>query len=488
MMNQKWISILMVGSLLTGAGGTYATMTWLDEKEQVDIQSEGNLNRSDRPASTENIENGNMEKVVRAYQLIKGSYVEEVQDDKLIEGAIQGMLTTLKDPYSVYMNKETAKQFNDTLESSFEGIGAEVSMVEGKIVIVSPFKDSPAEKAGIKPNDQILQVDGESVDGLNLYQTTLKIRGEKGTTVKIELMRHGLKEPIVVSVKRDDIPQITVYSKVKKQADKNIGYMEITSFSKDTAADFKKQLNELEKKEIDGLVLDVRGNPGGLLDSVRDILKEFVTKEKPYVQIEKRNGEKDPFFTTLEKDKPYPVAVLIDKGSASASEILAGALQEAENYPLVGEKTFGKGTVQQAVPMGDGSNIKLTLFKWLTPDGNWIHNKGIQPDVEVKQSALFQLHPLQLTESLKKDMNNEQVKNVQMILSSLGYEPGRADGYFNSSTETAVKAFQQEKDLSANGKVDDKTARALEQTVLNEQKKEKNDLQLQAALKYIAQK
>lgn len=483
-MDRKWIALLMTGSLLTGAGATYGAITWTTEKDKVSVQSESNPN--EEPVVEVATEEGNMEKVVQAYQLIKGNYVEEVGEEQLIEGAIQGMLTTLDDPYSVYMDKETAKQFSEALDSAFEGIGAEVSMVDGKIIIVSPFKDSPAEKAGIKPNDQILKVDGESVEGLNLLETTIKIRGKKGTSVKLELMRQGLKEPITVSVKRDEIPQITVYSKVKKVNKKSIGYIEITSFSKDTASEFNKQLKDLEKKEINGLVLDVRGNPGGLLESVQDILKEFVSKEKPYVQIEKRNGEKEPFYTTLEKDKPYPVAVLIDKGSASASEILAGALKEAEDFTLIGEKTFGKGTVQQAVPMGDGSNIKLTLFKWLTPDGNWIHKKGIEPDVEVTQSDLFQTHPLQLTEPLKKDMNNEQVKSAQQILTSLGYEPGRMDGYYSDSTETAVKAFQQENDLKVDGNIEDKTAAALEQAVIKELKKEKNDLQLQAALKIIA--
>jgi carboxyl-terminal processing protease len=486
-MNRKWMALLMTGSLLTGAGATYGAMTWTAEKDKASVQSKSEVESNTKPVKEVVMEEESMEKVMQAYQLIKGNYVEKVGAEQLIEGAIQGMLTTLDDPYSVYMDKETAKQFSEALDSAFEGIGAEVSMVDGKIVIVAPFKDSPAEKAGIKPNDQILKVDGESVEGLDLLQTTIKIRGKKGTSVKLELMRQGLKDPITVSVKRDEIPQITVYSKVKKVNDKPIGYMEITSFSKETASEFEKQLKELEKKEIKGLVLDVRGNPGGLLESVQDILKEFVSKEKPYVQIEKRNGEKEPFYTTLEGDKPYPVAVLIDKGSASASEILAGALKEAEDFTLIGEKTFGKGTVQQAVPMGDGSNIKLTLFKWLTPDGNWIHKKGIEPDVEVTQSDLFQTHPLQLKEPLKKDMNNEQVKNAQQILTSLGYEPGRMDGYYSDSTEIAVKAFQKENDLKVDGSIDDKTAAALEQAVIKELKKEKNDLQLQAALKIIAQ-
>ncbi len=486
-MKQRWIALLIIGSLLTGAGGTYTAMAWMGGTTPVavELETETEVPLQDTSEEVTVQDSGKMDKVAQAYQLIKGSYVEEVKEEQLIEGAIQGMLTSLKDPYSVYMNQELSKQFNEALEPSFEGIGAEVSIVDGKIVIVAPFKDSPAEKAGIKPKDQILKVNGESVEGLDLYETTVKIRGKKGTTVKLEILRQGLKEPLVIQVKRDEIPQITVHSKVKKQGGKSIGYMEITTFSKETAADFSKQLKSLEKKNIDGLIVDVRNNPGGLLESVQDILKEFVSSEKPYVQIEKRNGERDKFYTTLEKEKPYPVAVLIDKGSASASEILAGALKEAEGYTLIGEKTFGKGTVQQAVSMGDGSNIKLTLYKWLTPDGNWIHNKGIKPDLAVQQSELFQLHPVQNTDPLEKDMNNEQVKNVQLILSNIGYEPGRTDGYFNSGTETAVKAFQMENELPANGKVDEKTARVLEQKVMDEQKKDKNDLQLLAAYKFI---
>ena len=296
-MNQKWMALLMTGALLTGAGGTYAAMTWKAAEEEVPMQLQSQTITETvsnlQPEKNPTIQEANMDKVAQAFQLIKGSYVEDVQEEQLVEGAIQGMLTTLDDPYSVYMDQETAKQFNDMLDSSFEGIGAEVSMVDGKTIIVAPFKESPAEKAGIKPNDQILSVDGISVDGLDLYETTLKIRGEKGTTVELEIMRQGLKDPIKITVKRDEIPQITVYSKVKKQDGKSIGYMEITSFSEETAKEFKKQLKELEEKQIEGLVLDVRGNPGGFLESVQEILEEFVEKDKPYVQIEKRNGERE---------------------------------------------------------------------------------------------------------------------------------------------------------------------------------------------------
>jgi carboxyl-terminal processing protease len=483
-MKSKWIALMMVGSLLTGAGGTYAGMQWFGQTEG-NSALEQTLMEKDTVVTNQS-DTAQLEKVNQAYELILSRYVEQVDNEMLVEGAIQGMLSALEDPYSVYMNKETAQQFSQALESSFEGIGAEVGMVDGKIVIISPFKNSPAEKAGIKPNDEILKVDGESVEGLDLNKATLKIRGKKGTKVKLEIARKGLKEPLTISVTRDEIPLETIHASVKKLDGKEIGYIEITSFSQETAADFKDELRELEKKDIEGLIIDVRGNPGGLLVSVEDILKEFVTKEKPFIQIESRSGEKERHFSNLAEKKEYPVAVLINKGSASASEILAGALKEAAGYQLVGETTFGKGTVQQAVPMGDGSNIKLTLFKWLTPDGNWIHKKGIKPDVEIKQPAIFDTHPLQVEESLKEDMNNEQVKNAQEILAGLGFATGRTDGYFSAETTTAVKAFQQNNKLQPTGKIDAKTAAKLEEEAVKEMKKEKNDIQLQTALRLIA--
>ncbi|WP_066387437.1 S41 family peptidase [Neobacillus mesonae] len=481
-MNRKGIALLMTISLLAGAGGTYAGMQLLDNKSS---ELEEAMNPKSITVTSDGASGDNLDKVEQAYDLILKRYVEKVDEQKLVEGAIQGMLSVLKDPYSVYMDKETSKQFTQTLESSFEGIGAEVGMVDGKIVIISPFKNSPAEKSGIKPNDQILKVDGKSVEGLDLNKATMKIRGKKGTFVKLEIARKGLKDPLEIKVKRDEIPLETVHSDVKMQDGKKIGYLEVTSFSENTAADFKKELKALENDDIKGLIIDVRGNPGGLLISVEEILKELVPKDKPYVQIQERTGEKRRFFSTISEKKDYPILVLANKGSASASEILAGALQEAAGYKIVGETTFGKGTVQQALEMEDGSNVKLTLYKWLTPDGNWIHKKGIKPDVEIAQPAIFSTHPLQIEEPLTEDMNNEQVKNAQEILAGLGFAPGRKDGYFNSETTTAVKGFQQYNDLPATGEIDEVTASKLEEAVVAEMKKQKNDMQLQTALRLI---
>ncbi|NUK29747.1 peptidoglycan-binding protein [Parageobacillus sp. VR-IP] len=480
-MKKQTTAILMVLSMLVGAGGTYAGM----QLAQPDAKSDVSLvipNKDTASASDEE-----MKKVQQAYELIKSRYVEKVDDDKLIEGAIQGMISTLNDPYSVYMDEETSQQFTQSLDSSFEGIGAEVSMIDGKVTIVAPIKNSPAEKAGLKPNDQILKVNGESLEGLDLYEAVLKIRGKKGTTVQLDILRPGVKEVIKVKVVRDEIPIETVYDSVETYNGKKVGYLEVTSFSENTAQDFKKKLSKLEAEHIDGLIIDVRGNPGGYLQSVEEILKQFIPKDKPYVQIEERNGDKQRFYSDLTKKKPYPITVLIDKGSASASEILAGAMKEAGGYKLVGETSFGKGTVQQAIPMGDGSNIKLTLYKWLTPDGHWIHKKGIKPDVEVKQPDYFHVSPLHIEKTLAFDMNNEQIKNAQQMLKGLGFDPGRTDGYFSKKTEAAVKAFQKANKLPQTGKIDKNTAEVLQAKIMDAIRNKDHDVQLKTAMKVLFQ-
>ncbi len=473
-------------SLLVGAGGTYAGMTFLEDEERPSvIQSELGQNLASGDGNSADIED--VEKIEKTMDLISDRYVEDVDQDQLVEGAIQGMIDTLEDPYSVYMDKETANQFTQSLDSSFEGIGAEVSMVDGKVTIVAPFKDSPAEKAGLKPNDQILKVDGKSISGLDLYEAVLKIRGEKGSVVTLEVNRPGVTGNLSIDVKRDEIPIETVYSDMIEKAGKKIGVLEVTSFSENTADDFKKQLKQMEDKGIDGLVIDVRGNPGGYLESVEAMSRLIIPDDKPFVQIENRDGKKDRFFSTLKSKKDYPIVGLIDGGSASASEILAGALKEAGGYELVGQKSFGKGTVQQAIPMDDGSNIKLTLFKWLTPDGNWIHKKGIKPTVEVKQPEYFYANPIQLEEGqvLEYDMNSEQIKNAQVMLKGLGFDPGRTDGYFSKQTETAVKAFQERNDLKSDGKIEEKTSAKLQEKTVESIKEQKNDLQLQTAVKML---
>jgi len=434
------------------------------------------------PATKMSIDDEQYEKMLRAYKLIASNYVEKIDEEQLAEGAIKGMLAELKDPYSVYMDKKASEQFEQSLDATFQGIGAEVSEVDGKIVIVAPFKNSPAEKAGIRPNDQIVAVDGKEVAGLRVFEVVDKIRGKQGTKVKITILRSGSDKQVTFTITRDEIPLETIHSSIKEVNGKDIGYIEITQFSEKTAKDFKTALTNLEKQNVAGLILDVRGNPGGLLSSVEDILDTLLPKDKPYIQIQDRQGKTEKFYTTLAKKKQYPIVVLIDRGSASAAEILAAAMRDAGGYKLIGEDSFGKGTVQQAVSLGDGSEIKMTFFKWLTPNGKWIHRDGIAPDVAVDQPKYFYQNPLHLKEDLSKNDNSELVKTAQEALIANGFAPGRNDGYFDEQTEVSVKAFQRSANLSVTGTVNQETAEKMQTNIAQMIKDEKNDLQLKAAL------
>nr|WP_255220234.1 S41 family peptidase [Terribacillus saccharophilus] len=465
--------IAIIVALVVGAGGSYAFTSYLDKK------GTGTQSASEDTSNLTEVEN--------AYQLIKDNALAKPDAQQLQDGAIQGMLETLDDPYSSFLDEESSTQLNQQLESSFEGIGAEVSMVDKQVTIVAPIKDSPAEDAGLRPNDQVLEVDGDSLQGLDLQEAVNKIRGEKGTTVTLSVKRPGVSEELKIDVTRDEIPVETVYADTKEVDGKKAGVLEITSFSESTADEFKTALDKLEQEGIEGLTIDVRGNPGGILTTVEDILKNFVTSDKPYLQIEDKNGEKQEFHTELKEKKDYPINVLIDEGSASASEILAGAMNQAGDYELIGKTTFGKGTVQQTVPLENESMLKLTLYKWLTPNGDWIHEKGIKPTVEVNQPEYFYSSPIQLDENEKLTFNdnNDKIKNLQIMLDGLGYDPSRKDGYFNEKTETAVKQFQQDNDLQASGEVNQETADLLQTKIIEQVRDGKHDNQMDKALQQL---
>ncbi|HET7626951.1 MAG TPA: S41 family peptidase [Bacillales bacterium] len=485
------ITLMLIASLLIGAGGTYFGMSLFAASSgqgtsEGHRQIESEENGGGKKAPEDNESKVSFEKVKRAYELITKNYYKEVDGDELINGAIQGMIDSLDDRFSVYMDPEAARQFTQSLSSSYQGIGAEVSMVNGIVTIMSPFKGSPADKAGLRANDQIISINGKSITGLDLYEAVQKIRGKKGTTVTLGIKREGSDEIMKVKVTRGEIPIETVHKDTVKKDGKVYGIIQITSFSEGTADEFHEALDALESQGIAGLVIDVRGNPGGYLGSVTKIADELIPNDEPIVQVVDRNGNKKRYFSNLEEKKEYPIVGLINGGSASAAEILSGALQEAGGYKLVGTKSFGKGTVQTEFNVGKG-RLKLTIMKWLTPDGHWIHKKGLKPDISVKQPEYFYAHPITVEkgETLAYNENNDKVKNAQIMLEGLGFETGREDGYFGKQTVTAVKAFQNENGLSATGKIDKKTAKMLDQKILQAVDKKKNDLQLQTALGYL---
>lgn len=434
-------------------------------------------------------ESDEMGLIEEAYDLIDAHYVEGVEEGQLLEGAIQGMLDTLEDPYSSYMNAEAMEKFTEQIESSFQGIGAEVSIVDGKVTIISPIKNSPAEKSGLRSNDQILKVDDESLEGLDLNEAVSKIRGEKGSEVVLLIERKGNTKPIEYTLVRDDIPIETVYEEMKTIDGKKTGVIQITSFSETTADEFTEALNSLEDDGMEGLVIDVRGNPGGLLDAIEEMLQHFIPSDIPYLQVEDGNGEKDKYYTNLKEKKTYPINVIVDEGSASASEILAVAMKEV-GYDIIGETTFGKGTVQQAVPIGEEegqSTVKLTFYKWLSPEGNWIHDKGVKPTVKQKQPDYYYTSPIQMEDTLKFDQTDEQIKHAQVMLKGLGFDPEREDGYFDKATKKTVEAFQKDQKLSVTGEINEETAGAIEGQILEKIRNEEDDLQMQKALDVLYQ-
>ncbi|MCP3031406.1 peptidoglycan-binding protein [Halobacillus sp. A1] len=489
----RYVAIIVGLALLLGAAGSYVGMQYFGvssndnagQSANVEKEAENfaDLSEDEQKSFIEGLSGDtDIEKVEQAYQMIQENSLIEAEDNQLIEGAIEGMLDTLDDPYSTYMDKETMEQFDQSIESSFQGIGAEVSMVDEKVTIVAPIKGSPAEEAGLKPNDQILEVDGESVEGLDLYDAVSKIRGEKGSEVTLTIERPGSSDSLEIDLVRDDIPLETVYKDTKTVDGKKAGIIEITSFSEKTSKEFEDALSELEEENIEGLVIDVRGNPGGLFTDVQEILEQFITDEQPYVQVEDSAGEKSEYRSNLQDMKDYPITVLQDEGSASASEILSAAMNEAGGYDIVGTKSFGKGTVQQTMPMGDGSTIKLTLYKWLTPEGNWIHEKGVEPTVEVKQPEYFYTNPVEIEEELSYDDNAEQIENVQIMLEGLGYEPGRTDGYFSKETEAAVSEFQADQGLETSGKVNEETGGKIQELIIEQVRSGENDQQMDKAI------
>lgn len=475
--------------MVTMIASALVTMTLADQW----IQHEDNRSSSAVVAAAAADDGGNrlnadeLAKLNAVLELIETKYYENVEREELLDGAVSGMMSALDDPYSVYMEKDVAQHFSESIEGSFTGIGAEVTTEDGKIIVVSPIKGSPAERSGLLAKDVLISVNGVSLNGLNLQDAVTKIRGPKGTKAKIVVQRSGFSEPIQLVLIRDDIDVETVYGTMRPDG---IGVIEIRQFSLNTAKRFKEELEKLENQGMKGLVMDVRNNPGGVLPIVVEISQLMMKEGSTVVQVEYRDGKREKTLAKGGSQKDYPIAVLTNKGSASASEILAGALQEAAGATVIGEQSFGKGTVQVSYnkALGDGSLVKMTIAKWLTPNGNWIHQKGITPNQIVEPPDMFTVARMNVQEPLKLDSFSEQVRSAQIMLHGLGFEPKREDGYFDEETVAAVKRFQSENRLTMTGEIDAKTAAALEQAVVKWIQNKENDAQLLEAVKAVSRK
>ncbi len=311
-------------------------------------------------------------------------YNEELNNQELIFSALKGMFEEIEDIYTSFQEPQDAEAFLDQLSNEYEGVGMSIDLIDDQVIIVSPFVDSPAEKAGLKPNDIIIKVDDEDIAGLTVNQIVNKIKGPADTTVKITVDREG--EILDFDVIREFILYESVQHKIINEGNKQIGYIQVITFAVDTYSEFEEAANTMVEEEVDGLIIDLRSNPGGYLEIVIGMISLFTEEATPALLIETADGTQEKYRTAangLLKD--FETVVLINKGSASASEIMAGALQDYGIAKIIGEISFGKGTIQQLQEFDDGSLFKYTIAKWLTPNARDINGIGITPDKIVEQ-------------------------------------------------------------------------------------------------------
>jgi len=345
--------------------------------------------------------------------IIKKSYVEEVDTKKLIYGAINGMLSSL-DPHSSFMPPETYKELKIDTKGAFGGLGIEISVKDGILTVISPIEDTPAFKAGIKAGDQILRIDEKFTKDLNINEAVKRMRGQKGTKVTLTIMREGFERPKEFSLMRDIIQVKSVRSRM---LDNGYGYVRIAQFQEKTDDDLSKALQSLQedgKKPLSGLVLDLRNDPGGLLDQAVRVADHFVSDGLIVYTEGREKDSKMQFSASKGKKEPnYPIVVLINSGSASASEIVAGALQDHKRAIVMGTQSFGKGSVQTIIPLSDQSGLRLTTARYFTPKGRSIQAKGITPDITVERLELPKETAKKDSFLREKDLENHfEVKGV----------------------------------------------------------------------------
>lgn len=363
---------------------------------------------------------------------LKSDYygTKTVNERELTYDAIRGTLHALGDPFTRFMDPDSYKKMREENEGNFTGIGAQLETnKKGEVFIKEPLPDTPAMRAGVKTNDVILAVDGKPIKNLDILDVVKLIRGKADTKVKLTLMRPGQKKPIIKVIVRKLVPFLMVKSRMADEKAK-IGYIRLYMFNEKSDEQFDTAMSELEKQHIKGLVLDLRGNPGGLLTVAVDIGSRFI-ESGPVVIIQERGGQKNPMYVEEDKHnhRRYPLAVLVDKQSASASEIVSGAIKDDGVGTLVGATTFGKGRVQTILPLPDGSAVAITTAKYLTPKGTDIHKKGIAPDVAVEAADNMDI--------TDPKTDNQLAAAIDVVKVKMGLLPKSALDRYEKAAKTA---------------------------------------------------
>lgn len=351
----------------------------------------------------------------QALELIKRNYVENPDTRELIFGALKGMVSSL-DPHSSFMPPKAYKEMDMDIRGEFQGVGIQIGMKNSQLTVIAPIEGTPADRAGIAAGDKIIKIDDEWTKDMTIEDAVDKMRGPKGTSVRLMILREGWDKPKEFTIVRD---VIKVQSVKARMLDNEIGYIKIIQFQAQTADELEAALKTLEAKGVKKLVIDLRNDPGGLLESSVEVSSMFLPKNKLVVYIQGRNASdrKDFLSTGPDSYRQYPMVVLVNAGSASASEIVAGAMQDSKRAVIVGTQTFGKGSVQTVFPLEGGAGLRLTTAKYYTPSGRSIQNVGITPDIEVKLPEVKEpkegesVHVLVREKDLERHLKNETIKD-----------------------------------------------------------------------------
>lgn len=372
---------------------------------------------SNKTTTSETVKDIDFEPFWDVWDKVQTRFVRRPADQQqMFYGAIQGMVASLGDPYSVYFTPEIAKQFQEELDGTFSGIGAEVGMKNARVIVIAPLPESPAEAAGLRAGDYIAEINGKSTEGLTVEEAVKQIRGPQGTKVDLTLVREGVKVPVKISIIRKTIELKSVTHQILPG---NVLLMTITSFNDQTLPQFNQAITVALDKNVKGIIVDLRNNPGGFFDGAIAVASEWLDPNTVVVaERGKGDGPRKEFFSTgTHRLRGIPTAVLINGGSASASEIVAGALQDQNKAKLIGEKSFGKGSVQEYEELPDGSALKLTIALWYTPNDRSINESGIVPDIIIEPKKDVASEPESYT-TRKDPMKDQTVVRALQYLSS----------------------------------------------------------------------
>lgn len=410
-----------------------------------------------------------------SYSKIQDKYLYGANSGELIDGAIAGMVSSLGDQYSQYLADEAGENYADSYNSNFYGIGTEVQQKDGKFFISVLVKDMPAEKVGLKPGDEIVTIDQQSVEGYTFNELLSKVRGKKGTSVVI-----GIKRGETITDFNIERAEIPVHTVSLKQLDNNIGMIAISRFTEATDVEFKEALASLTKDgDMKGLIIDLRSNPGGLLNQTVEIANVLVPNGKKILDVVYKNEEKTiSFLSKQEESFNIPIVVLVNQYSASASEVLAAALKESADARVVGVKTYGKGVVQSYEQFRSGSVLVLTEAEWKTPSGSGIHKIGVEPTDVVELPEYMNLKPISNGVELQLNSFGDDVIALQKMLLALGYSPSD-NGLYDEATEQTVKQYESAKGIDVDGLYTDEVGNLLVEDIRS--LLQANDYQLQKA-------